>query len=60
MYYFTSDLHFGDETTMKVENRPFKSVKQMNRILIKNLNKIKKKNMDRMSHSNIINCNYVY
>ena len=44
MYYFTSDLHFGDETTMKVENRPFKSVKQMNRILIKNLNKVLTKN----------------
>ena len=39
MLLFTSDTHFGMERTLKLSRRPFKSVKQMDKVLIKNWNK---------------------
>jgi len=39
MKYFTSDLHFGSDETIKFDNRPFKNSKHFERFVIKNWNK---------------------
>ena len=39
MNYFISDIHFSDEITMRLENRPFKSIAKYDRHIIKTLNK---------------------
>jgi calcineurin-like phosphoesterase family protein len=46
MKYFISDIHFSDEITMKLENRPFKSVHQYDKYIIKMINKKATKNDD--------------
>jgi len=40
MLYFTSDLHFGSESTIKFDKRPFKNSKQFQHTIIKKWNKI--------------------
>lgn len=40
MIYFTSDLHLGHENVIKLENRPFDNVTEMNCALIANYNAI--------------------
>lgn len=44
MIFFTSDSHFLDETTFKIDNRPFKNVKQCDKFIIKTWNKQAHKN----------------
>jgi len=39
MIYFTADLHFYHENVIKHANRPFSSIEEMNKILIRNWNK---------------------
>lgn len=43
MKFFTSDIHFCDESTMRSDNRPFKNVKSYDKFIIKNFNKLAKK-----------------
>lgn len=43
MNFFTSDLHFGSENTIKSDNRPFKNAKVFQKKIIKNWNKTAKK-----------------
>ena len=43
MKYFTSDIHFSDKTTMKLDNRPFASIEKYDKFIIKSLNKRIKK-----------------
>ncbi len=43
MNYFTADIHFCDESTMRSDNRPFKNVKEYNKLTIKQWNKVAKK-----------------
>ena len=39
MKFFSSDIHFSDENTLKFDNRPFKNVKQFDKHIIKLWNK---------------------
>lgn len=43
MYFFTSDLHFDNEETLSLDNRPFKNTKQFDSFVIKQFNKQAKK-----------------
>lgn len=43
MKFFTSDIHFCDESTMRSDNRPFKNIKEYDKHIIKNFNKMAKK-----------------
>lgn len=38
MKYYTGDLHFGHNTVLKFDNRPFKDIDEMDRVLIDNWN----------------------
>ncbi len=42
MNFFTADIHFCDESTMRSDNRPFKSVKEYDKFTIKQWNKVAK------------------
>lgn len=42
MNYFTADIHFCDETSLRIDNRPFKNVKSYDKFIIKNWNKTAK------------------
>lgn len=44
MVYFTSDLHLGHAGIIKMQNRPFRNVEEMNRILLGNYNAVVQKN----------------
>lgn len=38
MIYFTSDLHLGHNNILKFTGRPYDSMEEMNRELIRNIN----------------------
>ena len=43
MNFFTSDLHFGSNQTIKMDNRPFKNAKHFEKITLKIIKKLKNK-----------------
>lgn len=43
MYYFTSDIHFNNEDTLRVEKRPFNSIREFDAKIIRLWNKQIKK-----------------
>ena len=43
MYYFSSDIHFNNEDTLKNDNRPFKNTKEFDKKIIQMWNKQVKK-----------------
>lgn len=40
MYFFTADEHYGHKNVIKYEDRPFKNIEEMDKILIENNNEI--------------------
>lgn len=44
MNFFTSDIHFGDEQTLRIDLRPFKNTKEFDKFVLKTWNKQAKKN----------------
>lgn len=44
MTYFTSDLHLGHPAIIRMQNRPFADVEEMNQMLIENYNSVVHKN----------------
>ncbi|MDY3974338.1 metallophosphoesterase [uncultured Veillonella sp.] len=44
MVYFTSDLHLGHRKVIRLQNRPFASLEEMNETLIKKYNSVVHKN----------------
>ncbi len=43
MLYFTSDIHFADENTLKFDRNPFKNIRQYDKTIIRTINKTAKK-----------------
>lgn len=43
MVYFTADMHFGHKAIITMQNRPFETVEEMNRIILDNYNSVVKK-----------------
>lgn len=40
MNFYTADDHFGHENILRLSKRPFKSVEEMNEVIIDNINKV--------------------
>ena len=40
MIYFTADMHFGHKAIITMQNRPFESVEEMDRVLLQNYNAV--------------------
>ena len=43
MIYFTADMHFGHRAIISMQNRPFGSVEEMDRVLLQNYNSVVRK-----------------
>ena len=58
MYFFTADEHFGHKNIIKYCNRPFKTVEEMDAVIIENHNKTVT-NQDTVVHAGdfTLNCN---
>lgn len=44
MVYFTADMHFGHRAIINMQNRPFESVEEMDRVMLQNFNSVVHKN----------------
>lgn len=40
MVYFTADMHFGHRAIINMQNRPFESVEEMDRVLLQSFNSL--------------------
>ena len=40
MNYYIADLHFGHDNIRRLSNRPFRTIEEMDRVLIENWNKV--------------------
>ena len=40
MVYYTADMHFGHRGIITMQNRPFESVEEMDRVLLQNYNAV--------------------
>lgn len=60
MKFFTSDIHFCSETTMKSDNRPFKSIKEYDNFILNNFNKMAKKDDTIYIAGDLLDCNGPY
>ena len=43
MYFFTADLHFGEEEIIERESRPFENIKEMEDAFVSNVNRVASK-----------------
>ena len=43
MIYFTADMHFGHRAIITMQNRPFESVEEMDKVLLQNYNAVVQK-----------------
>lgn len=57
MKFFTADIHFADDLTMKEDNRPFKSIKEYDRAIISDWNKTAKKGDTIYVVGDLLDCN---
>ena len=44
MVFFTADMHFGHRAIINMQNRPFESAEEMDRILLQNYNSVVRQN----------------
>lgn len=57
MNFFTADIHFCDEKSMKADNRPFKSIKEYDSFVIRTWNKTANKNDTIYVAGDLLDCN---
>ena len=57
MIFFTADIHFCDERSMREDNRPFKSAKQYDKAIIKDFNRTAKKGDTIYVAGDLLDCN---
>ena len=57
MIFFTADIHFCDEKSMREDNRPFKSIKQYNKAIIKDFNRTAKRGDTIYVIGDMLDCN---
>ena len=57
MNYFTADIHFCDELSMRSDNRPFKTIKDYDKFTIKEWNKTAKKGDTIFVIGDLFDCN---
>ena len=53
MNYYTADTHFGHNNIIRLCNRPFSTIEEMDNTLIKNWNERVSNNDERRTHLNI-------
>lgn len=56
MNFFISDIHFSDDSTLKRDNRPFKTTAQFDKYIIKQINKSAKKGDTLYVVGDLIDC----
>ena len=56
MNFFISDIHFSDDSTLKRDNRPFKTTAQFDKYIIKQINKRAKKGDTLYVVGDLIDC----
>jgi len=57
MNFFTADIHFCDELSLREDNRPFKSIKEYDKFVVKTWNKTANKNDTIYVAGDLLDCN---